>query len=103
GWSSPLVLTRSCMGVAAVADIIGSGCSRGAGDTLEVAGDEAAAEACAEDDGEEVEDDDDGDEEEGGGPDQGPGGLGVGALEAEVVDVEAEVHEAALGVEEGES
>ena len=41
------------------------------------------------------------DQQQGGGEDQRLGGLHVRALEADVVDVEAEVHELALEVDEG--
>ena len=51
-------------------------------------------------DGAEVQADDEEDEQEGGGKDHGFGGLGIGGLESEVVDMEAQVHEFALEVEE---
>ena len=71
------------------------------GHGLKSAGLVFAAEVGADLDGGEIEDNDECDEEEGSGEDHGFGRLGVGGLEAEIVNVKAEVHELAFGVDEG--
>jgi hypothetical protein len=55
----------------------------------------------ADDDRAQVEDDHQGDEEQGGGEDHRLGGLGIGRLKPEIVDVETEVHELLVEVQEG--
>src|SRR5580700_3882049 len=94
-------------GLVAGSSVIGAGVSLGwprvmravagglavAGMGSERRGGEPPSQFLAQDDGPQIERHDQADEEEGGGEDHRLGGIGIGGLEAEIVDVEAEMHE----------